>query len=270
MVDQEQTLMRILAQIEASPAGDAGALRVATGCDLPGLVLVEDRRICWAAAPGTRRRRTEIVCEKSGANPGEIEAIFRACKDAGRPIGEVLVERNVVTARELSEILLHQTVEALAALSRMPGGASATWTAHRGGTYRPQFTFSVLDVWARSVAETRQIDVAPLGTRVARAAARGFGAVFVDQPGQDPAPAFAVGQATMAQVGAVGRWAQKALRRSRRATALGPRDNVFSGPKGCLVAWREQGLLCVAADHQEGSWSRIMNESAAPAVAHAA
>src|ERR1700753_1700020 len=104
----------LLGMIDELPAGATGALRFGEH----GIVLVESRKICWAAANNMRVRLTDILCNT--ATPpvprDQVEEIARACTKTRRPLGESLVESGLVSETGLKAALRRHTVEAVAHL----------------------------------------------------------------------------------------------------------------------------------------------------------
>ena len=128
MAGDMRRVVDLLERVEELPEGAAGTLVFGSDARPRGAIFVEDRRICWAAAMGMSRRLTDILRDWA-AEPLDdlaIERLVDECRTTGRRIGEVLVERGVVTASALSEALIQHTGESLLALSELP---TPRWSA---------------------------------------------------------------------------------------------------------------------------------------------
>ena len=137
------TLVRLLKGIDRLPEGATGAL-VFTSTDAPqGTVLVEDNRVCWAAASNMEHRLTDILRHESDPPlPVEtFEAIYDECYRDRIPLGETLVERGLVTPEGLWRGLLKHTAEAICLLATT-SSLSPVWASNRQRRYDAQFTFS--------------------------------------------------------------------------------------------------------------------------------
>ncbi len=141
------TLLRLLKGIDRLPDGATGAL-VFTAQDAPqGTVLVENNRVCWAAASNMEHRLTHILRHQSMSPlpPEEIEEIYQECLRDGIPLGETLVERGVVTAEGLWRGLRQHSAEAICVLATT-SNLAPTWTSNRQRRYDAQFTFSTSEL----------------------------------------------------------------------------------------------------------------------------
>lgn len=141
------TLVRLLKGIDRLPDGATGAL-VFTSKDSPqGTVLVEDNRVCWAAASNMEHRLTDILRHESDPPlPSEtFEKIYEECYRDHIPLGETLVERGMVTPEGLWHGLLMHTAEAICVLAS-GSSLSPVWATNRQKRYDAQYTFSTSEV----------------------------------------------------------------------------------------------------------------------------
>jgi hypothetical protein len=141
------TLLRLLKGIERLPDGAIGAL-VFTAKDAPqGTVLVEDNRVCWAAASNMEHRLTHILRHQSTSPlpPESIEAIYQECLRDGIPLGETLVARGVVTSEGLWRGLRQHTAEAICVLATT-SSLAPIWASNRQRRYDAKFTFSTAEL----------------------------------------------------------------------------------------------------------------------------
>lgn len=140
-------LLRLLKGIDGLPKGATGAL-VFTAKNAPqGTVLVEDNRVCWAAASNMEHRLTDILRQQNDPPlPKEtFEELYDECYRDRIPLGETLVERGLVTPEGLWRGLRQHTAEALCVLSA-PGGNTPVWASNRQRRYDAQFTFSTAEL----------------------------------------------------------------------------------------------------------------------------
>jgi len=141
------TLVRLLKGIDRLPDGATGAL-VFTSKDAPqGTVLVEDNRVCWAAASNMENRLTDILRHESDPPlPSEtFDKIYEECYRDHIPLGETLVERGMVTPEGLWHGLLMHTAEAICVLAS-GSSLSPVWATNRQRRYDAQYTFSTSEV----------------------------------------------------------------------------------------------------------------------------
>ncbi len=152
-------VLRVLSELEGLPDDATGALAFGPETKVSGVVLVERGRVCWAAAAGLQRRLTGLLRECCTPHLGEEEAeqLFVECRQSGRPMGEVLVERGRVSPEALRAALLHHTAESLST------GASWTssprWVPHRARGYQSTFTFLPVELltYASNVAQPGKV-----------------------------------------------------------------------------------------------------------------
>lgn len=124
-----------------------GALLLGDASKPRTVVLVEQGRVCWAAAPTLRRRLTTLL-GSYGSVPlasEDFEQLYRECRRTGTPIGECLVSRRFVTPHQLRKALLQHSVEALTLAAAADGDIS--WVPHRKQRYDARFTFTPVDLW---------------------------------------------------------------------------------------------------------------------------
>jgi hypothetical protein len=141
------TLLRLLKGIERLPDGATGAL-VFTAKDAPqGTVLVEENRVCWAAASNMEHRLTHILRQQSESPlpPESLEDIYQECLRDGIPLGETLVERGIVTPDGLWRGLRQHTAEAICVLATT-SNLAPIWASNRQRRYDAQFTFSTSEL----------------------------------------------------------------------------------------------------------------------------
>jgi len=141
------TLVRLLKGIDRLPDGATGAL-VFTSQDAPqGTVLVEDNRVCWAAASNMENRLTDILRHESHPPlaAATFEEIYEECYRDHIPLGETLVERGLVTPEGLWRGLLRHSAEAVCVLASS-AALSPVWASNRQRRYDAQYTFSTSEL----------------------------------------------------------------------------------------------------------------------------
>src|SRR5262249_32838509 len=114
-----------------------------------GIVLVEARRICWAATRNMRRRLTDILCTEGGrtVQRGAVEQVVRTCRANGRPFGESLVAASLVSETGLRAALRQHAAEAIGDLAKQRATFDA-FLPHTQRGYDPRYTFSSCEIWA--------------------------------------------------------------------------------------------------------------------------
>jgi hypothetical protein len=139
-------VLRVLSELETLPAEANGALAFGDGTCVSGVVLLEQGRVCWAAAHGLRRRLTDHL--RDACDPPldteEVEQLVHACRSGGKPVGEALVAMGRLTPEGLRAALLHHTAECLAAGEHWT--APARWVPHRARGYQSAYTFRPLEL----------------------------------------------------------------------------------------------------------------------------
>lgn len=145
-----ETLVRLLDGIDRLAAGATGAF-VFTKTDAPqGTILVEDNRICWAAASNMGERLTDLLIRQTHPplDRSTLDTVFHECRQDGSPLGETLVERGLISADGLRRALLQHTAEAIALLSETPT-VSPVWVSNRSTHYDARFSFGTTDLFTR-------------------------------------------------------------------------------------------------------------------------
>jgi hypothetical protein len=165
---------------------------------------------------------------------------YAECRARGVPFGEILVERKLVDAADLRNLLLRQTSETLVTLAERD--AEPVWVPHRAGGYQPRFSFTLPELAASTTAAGLAIDVTGARAKLAAVVGGdGVGAAFdVDIDGGPLA--FAVrGELDYDDLDALGVWVT--LVASRWPSDSFPGFIVASMGAGGLVAWVTGGWL---------------------------
>ena len=195
-----------------------------------GAILVEGGRVCWAAARGLARRLTELLVDRAAVPRPAMESLFVACRSQHIPLGEHLVDRGILKARDLREALLQHTVESLRFLCH--AGARGAWTPRSGPSYRPYFTFPTALLLAEVGASSHDAIVQSMRPALASTFGGGgegvWGAAFLRS-------ASCAGPELVAVEGAVPHTATALLRLGRWAASSLDVSGAFTD-EGALVA----------------------------------
>ncbi|MFT3923874.1 MAG: hypothetical protein QM778_15180 [Myxococcales bacterium] len=148
--------VELLEHIESMPATATGVLSF--GDD--GVILLQNRRICWAVAANMHKRLTDILCQQK--NPPlprtAMEDLFRQCKEGGKPIGEALVSSGLLSEGQLRRALSAHTGEAVGRIARARRRPTG-FLPHTKTGYDARFVFQAVELLA-SVAASQQPEVA--------------------------------------------------------------------------------------------------------------
>lgn len=138
--------VQLLQHVEALPHGATGAL--AFGED--GVILVENKRVCWAVANDMKQRLTDILCQQQEPPlpRGELEELVRRCKQQGTPVGEALVASGIVSESALRSALERHTCEAIVRLAQGNLSAPPRFARHTKHGYDPRFVFTTAELLA--------------------------------------------------------------------------------------------------------------------------
>ncbi len=139
-------VQRLLGYIDDLPSGATGALHFG---DL-GVILLESRKICWVAVRSMRNRLTDILRHQSTppVPRGDVEQIYKRCKETGTPIGEALVASGLASEAGLRAALLKHNGEALVTLA-LSGVTPHASVVHSKTGYDPKYAFSPCEMLAR-------------------------------------------------------------------------------------------------------------------------
>jgi hypothetical protein len=241
----------VLSAVDDCPASESGALVIDDGGgDARGTVLVETRRVCWAAAPGRGARLRDLLRRHAerALDDAELDAAFARAREEQRPISELLTERSLVSDDGLRAALKQHTVESL--IAQCDGShRPTTWVPHRQRGYRARFTFPPSELLAAVGAELypAESEGADHGLDVA-ATARTAGSFAI---GDDDAPvAVRIAGASLVPVRELlelGDWAAAALTACNgfSAAVLARAASAVTGPTA--LGWRSARRLVHAA-----------------------
>jgi hypothetical protein len=238
------TLLRLLKGIDRLPRGATGALVFASKDAPQGTVLVEENRVCWAAASNMEHRLTDILRHETDPPlPKAIfESVYEECHRERIPLGETLVERGIVTTEGLSHALRRHTAEAICVLASSKA-LSPVWASNRQRPYDAQHTFSTgelmscvgsfgFDKEAKRAAQMLQ-EVTPRAS---------VGVAYLEKGHELPVAQISVDGWECAALVELGHWARKALTAAET-------ENVVEDE--LRRAWRDGPLVYVSHSNHE-------------------
>lgn len=243
----------LLTLLGAIARGGTGAWQFGGAARPAGVVLVEDGRVCWATATGTRRL-TDVLEERNGLDRRRMEELYRRCHQDHVPLGQAMVDDGLISADQLRGALLEQTAEAMVVLAT--DATTPAWLPHRGTGYHAQFTFSTAELTARATALSLGVDA----TSRAQAldlllGGGGWGAAFVgDSP---PLPVAVSGEPELDATLALGCWARDVLGTWERTRGQARFAAAWTDV-GAMVAWHDPDGVCAAVCDDTATFSRLL------------
>lgn len=238
-------LLRLFRGIDQLPPGATGAL-VFTGASAPqGTVLVEDNRVCWAAASNMDNRLTDLLRFQSNPPlPAEtFEEVFEACRLEGKPLGETLLKRGLVTTDGLWRGLRQHTAEAIAHLSSVEKIAPV-WSSNRKRRYDARFTFCTAELVTTIASFGKELEAREAERRLAEVTPAGaVGLAYLVEADHDlPLAHVAAEEWHARSLAELGSWARSAL-----AAVDDPTGTVLASDSTQALkrAWRSGDLVFV-------------------------
>ena len=245
-------LCGLLELVDEARAGESGSIVFGGGSK--GVILVQSGRICWAASPAIAARLSHRLRADAAVDGRQLAEVFRECRESGKPFGETLVARGIVTFDRLRAALLQHTAEALIHLADEP---QPRWVPAPVERYDRGLTFRSVELlthaadgwWGPLASQARTELAAALGDRGAT------GLAFLRDAGTNDAiiPVGVAGAAELSakEVLAAGR-AAAALMCS--ADPLGARliTSTCAGGRTSVV-WLDHGAyyVAIAAERSE-------------------
>ncbi len=219
----------LLHHVDALPAEAVGALLIGPAERPCGMILVEHNRICWIAAAGM------------GARLRDLLHAYDSVADA----------------------LKHHTVESLLALEALHPPAeewALRWVGRADGGYRPEHTFSTLEVLTAvgagltddvgaELAADHLRDVEHTRCHAVAFVVAGGQAIFI---GHNPSCALSV-----VELAELGSWSLAALEASGGFSPLVAHSAVRAARSGGVVAWRMDAQVCAAVCTSPESLTRL-------------
>jgi hypothetical protein len=250
--ERRARLSSLFEVIYASSPRGSGALHFGDE-ELGGIVLFDMGRVCWAAVRGAGRRLTDLVCDVAGVSRQLVQDTYAECRASGARVGEVLVERKVVSAEQLRALLLQQTAESLVTLADTDD--DPTWIPHRAGGYQPRFTFSVPEVVASATSYALGVDPVVARSELSEIV-EGYGVGAAFDLVNEPLP-FAVSAQVddYEELRALGQWISHVVRRWPHDT---PRFAIAETGAGGVAAWYAHGITFGAQFSKSAGLARLL------------
>lgn len=268
ITDESRITVRLLRGVERLPEGATGAFIFGDKKEPTGSVLVENGRICWAAAAGMQRRLTDILVAQSRPplSKDVIEEVYERCRRDGIPLGAGLVARGVVTPRGLRRALIEHTGEAIALLSEaltQEGKVSPAWVANRARGYDAQFTFTSAEILVAVGSRTSKGQAGKAKDVLEHALQDGgAGVAFLTEQRHE----LPVCEVRGEEVGVEGlvdlsRWARAALERCSEFSSCNVVTVTSASRAGCLT-WSSEGVVYAALCEDRSNLSYLMSQRA--------
>jgi hypothetical protein len=226
-------IIDLLERVEELPDGATGSLMIQGGASPGGMILVDDRQVCWIAANGMGRRLSDLLRAQANRtlSTEELEDIVASCRETKEPLGQALLARGLITEAALVRALKRHSTESLIALAQ--GSPEITWVPRERG-FAPRHRLATATLLAEVGATARWGGIAPSLTWLGECGARG--AAF--------ARALGVQDGLLTPVAEVG------------LTGLGARGllELGTGAAGAIDAARrvEPELACALFDDDQG------------------
>ncbi len=252
-----------LMSVDELGEGATGAFVFGDPASSVGAILVEKGRICWAVASGFSRRLTDLLRHQSEpAIPLEkIEAIVSRCRGEGGPLGEALVQAQLVTEQGLRSALKQQTSEAVAVIAG--SGHLGRFLPHRKATYDPKYCFSTTEILG-AVGSLQSDDTNSLTARSdLRRVVRGVasGAVFVRSRGHALLLGVEEHEGALLSAERVVKMSSWALGQLDVAGAVAEGLKLVSSSAedgNAIVAWQDGSLVFVALCKTQQALARVL------------
>ncbi|HEX6241056.1 MAG TPA: hypothetical protein VFZ61_09185, partial [Polyangiales bacterium] len=240
--------LELLQQIEALPSGATGAMTFGD----EGLILIENKRICWAVATDMRQRLIDLLCQQRDppVPRAALEELFRRCKQENKPISQALVASGFINETDLRNALERHNCEAIMRLAQSHTTTPTRFTRHAKQGYDPRFVFTTAEVLA-ALAGKRRTQLATLARqRLSEQLvpdARGF--AFLRDPRTAQAMVIAVDHECDLGVLAALEVAAWSTRAFDVAFFVDPNTQIVAGTwceRNSLLAWREGDIYYAA------------------------
>jgi hypothetical protein len=254
------SVLRLLSFIDDLAPATTGALHFGE----QGMILLQDRRICWAVAQGMRVRLTDILRGQSTPplSREAVEALYRRCKESGIPLGEALVASGMATEPGLRAALFKHNGEAIVALAKS-GVVPDSFVTHNKAGYDLKFSFSSSEVLAMLGA----------GDDPARAAAaqlelsnllveESTGAAFARSSAVSGALVVAVDKAcdvAAADLVELCNWVSSLFDVARTADPAIFAARMAWGSRAALVSWRDKDVSYVGFCYSRAAAARLLS-----------
>ncbi len=259
-------LIPLLEEIEALPDNATGGLMFQS--PVQGNLLLENGRVCWAAAAGMERRLGELIRAYADEPPESrrIEDVYKRCKKDSVPIVKALLDSGVLSLDGLRDVVYQHTSEALVALAHQPPAEDPIWVPHKNQGYDAKFTFEAAEllVGVGSVCHPELANRARLDFE-ALLRSGVYAVAYARTPGDGtPIPLYRSPGSyfKLKDTMALGRWAFSALDVCNKYSARAKIAATLVDPGEYLVAWHSRGLVSVAQCEDSMSFAFIVGKRA--------
>ena len=247
MASDLERLARLLWIVDEASMDAAILIEFRAGSELAGRVAAEHGRVFWAAARDQDTRMSDIFAREFGVSREELEETYRSAASRGRPFGEELVARRIVTEDILRRTLRQQTVAAITALNRQwDEAASGSWSSAVSphDSYDVSYTLGTVELMIACVERSPKLrcQAGAPSTTFSRLASGRAGAICFLRTASPRIPAVPVAAANIDGLGMFG-----ALMLGRDAVVVARPPALTAAsiePWGTLVHMDGEGVLC--------------------------
>ncbi|MET0284970.1 MAG: hypothetical protein ABW352_10880 [Polyangiales bacterium] len=254
------SVVDLLEQVERLPAGATGALVFGD----EGVILVEDKQICWAVARGMQPRLSDLLCgqRQPPLSHARLEQLCRSCRELGTPLGQALVEQGLLSTAELRAALERHTCEALVRIAQHTRGEPARFESHRRDGYHADFLFGPVELLAAFSGSRRGLLAAEAHVELKRRLPPdAYGISFMRELDGVPVllavrPGWSL---TVSAALAITRWVLQALDDASRVDAACTALSGVWCEKTSFVAWRAGSLHYAALCASRPASARLLS-----------
>jgi hypothetical protein len=253
-------IIELLERVEELPDGATGSLMIQGGDSAGGMILVDDRQVCWIAANGMGRRLSDLLRAQATRtlSTEELEEIYASCRETKEPIGQALLARGLITELALVRALKRHSTESLVKLAQ--GSPEVTWIPRERG-FAPRHSLSTATLLAEVGATARWGGIAPSLGWLVECGARG--AAYARALGQKDGLLTPVAEVGMGELGArglleLGSWTATSIEAVRRIEPEVPCAVFDDGRGHRCCGWHRGVLLHVAVCDDDIALSRIL------------
>ncbi len=259
-------LNSLLEEIEALPENATGGLVFKN--PVPGTLLLENGRVCWAAAAGMERRLGELIRAYADEPPESrrVEDVYKRCKKDAVPVVKALIDSGVVSLDGLREVVYQHTAEALVSLAQQAPSEAPEWVPHKHQGYDAKFTFEAAELLV-GVGSVCHPDLASRARLDFEGLLRSgvYAMAYARTPGDgNPIPLYRSPGSyfKLRETMALGKWAFSALDVCNKYSARAKIAATLVDPGEYLVAWHSRGLVSVAQCEDSMSFAFIVGKRA--------
>jgi hypothetical protein len=248
----------LLESVEELEPASAGAFLLGEERQVSGMMFVQQGSVCWAVSERMRGRLTDLLLgdEPTSEERDRVEALYRDCKQQGRPLGEALVEVGIVSSEGLRRALLQHTCEAIVALGRTLRTA-ARWVDHDAGSYDATFTFPATEIYVGLAAVQRSAAAQAAEAELARATPAGCpAAAFVRDGGGSPIVTRDCEALGVRDLHELGRWTADTVDIADAVNPT-PKAVAVSAQPASIVMWSRGELLLTALCRNPAEFGQV-------------